>query len=277
MEIKRLSHCTLKEMVKAWNRGFTGYTVPIEMNETAFLHRFVSEDLSPEHSIVAFINNEPVGIIVNGFRIINGKKIVWDGGTGLAPEYRGKGIIKKMMNETLAIYEHQSVDIAMLEAIKENTVAIHLYNNYGYEIVGDLVFLSGNISAGNPFQYKAYRPEQLPYVSFYEEPAVWQCQSHSVKQGEVYVFEQDGEIFGYTVFRRIWDEQGKLVRIILYQLKLVANVPLNYISRMLATMAEGAVPVMAVNFIKESCETQYLMNNGFVITTEQVLMRKIMK
>ena len=46
---------------------------------------------------------------------------------------------------------------------------------------------------------------------------------------------------------------------------------------MLATIAEGTVPVMAVNFMKNSSEAQYLMNNGFVITTEQVLMRKIMK
>ena len=158
MEIKKLSDCTLKEMTKAWNRGVMGYIVPMEMNETAFLHRFVSEGLSPEHSIVAFINNDPIGIIVNGFRIINDKKIVWNGGTGLAPEYRGKGIIKKMMNETLAIYEHQSVDIATLEAIKENTVAIHLYKNHGYDIVDNLVFLSGEIGAGDSFQYKAYPP-----------------------------------------------------------------------------------------------------------------------
>lgn len=93
----------------------------------------------------------------------------------------------------------------------------------------------------------------------------------------MYVFEQDGEVFGYTLFRRIWDEQGKLVRIILYQLKVVGKVPVNYISRMLATIAEETVPVMAINFMKNSSEAQYLMNNGFVITTEQVLMRKIMK
>ena len=166
MEIKKLSDCTLKEMTKAWNRGFTGYIVPMEMNETAFLHRFVSQGLSPEHSIVAFINNDPIGIIVNGFRLINDKKIAWNGGTGLAPEYRGKGVIKKMMNEMLAIYEHQNVDIATLEAINENNVAIHLYKNYGYEIVDDLVFLCGEIGAGGSLQYKAYCPEKLPYVPF---------------------------------------------------------------------------------------------------------------
>lgn len=277
MEIKKLSDCTLQEIVTAWNRGFTGYLVQLEMNETTFVTRLVSEGLSPEHSIVAFVNNEPAGIIVNGFRTIDGKRMAWNGGTGIAPEFRGKGLIKQMMNETMAIYERQGIDIALLEAIKENAVAINLYKNYGYDVSDELVFLSGEMLVGNPLEYKVYRPEQLPYLPFYEEPTVWQCQSQSVKQGEAYVFEQDGAILGYIVFRRVWDEQGTLARVILYQLKLVARTPLECISQMLATIAQRVLPVVGVNLLKSCPETKYLMDNGFIITTEQVLMKKMMK
>ena len=41
MEIKKVSDCTLKGVLKVWNQIFTGYIVPREMNETAFLHHFV--------------------------------------------------------------------------------------------------------------------------------------------------------------------------------------------------------------------------------------------
>ena len=40
------------------------------------------EGLSPRLSVVAFKNNEPVGIVKNGIREIDGKKVAWNCGTG---------------------------------------------------------------------------------------------------------------------------------------------------------------------------------------------------
>ncbi len=143
MIIKKLSQCTLDEALKAWNDGFEGYFVPIQLNAEAFLNRLVGEGLSPNHSIVAFDENRPVGIVLNGFRIVNGKKISWNGGTGVATDYRGKGVSRALMEETLAIYKQENVDIATLEVIKENERAIKLYEKYGYEISDHLLFISG--------------------------------------------------------------------------------------------------------------------------------------
>lgn len=273
MQIKKLTDCTPSEMVRAWNRGFNGYAVNLEMDETMFLNRLVTEELSPEHSIVAFIKDEPVGIIMNGFRMREGQSIAWNGGTAVAPEYRGSGIIHQLMERTMAIYEQEKVEIANLEAIKSNETAIKLYGKYGYTVVENLVFLLGKQKGAKPLEYEVCRPEELITLSGYQERVVWQCQPASIKHGEAYVFKIDEKVVGYSLFRRVWDEAKKLSRVNIYQLKLLAD-NAEYIPRMLAAIGEKDTPVMLVNFIKNDPVTRYLLEQDFTVTAEQVWMEK---
>lgn len=273
MQIKKLTDCTPSEMVRAWNRGFNGYAVNLEMDETMFLNRLVTEELSPEHSIVAFIKDEPVGIIMNGFRVREGQSIAWNGGTAVAPEYRGSGIIHQLMERTMAIYEQEKVEIATLEAIKSNETAIKLYEKYGYTVVENLLFLLGNQKGAKPLEYEVCRPEELISLSGYQERVVWQCQPASIKHGEAYVFKIDEKVVGYSLFRRVWDEAKKLSRVNIYQLKLLAD-NAEYIPRMLAAIGEKDTPVMLVNFIKNDAVTRYLLEQDFTVTAEQVWMEK---
>lgn len=273
MQIKKLTDCTPSEMVRAWNRGFNGYAVNLEMDETMFLNRLVTEELSPEHSIVAFIKDEPVGIIMNGFRMREGQSIAWNGGTAVAPEYRGGGIIHQLMERTMAIYEQEKVEIANLEAIKSNETAIKLYGKYGYTVVENLVFLLGKQKGAKPLEYEVCRPEELITLSGYQERVVWQCQPASIKHGEAYVFKIDEKVVGYSLFRRVWDEAKKLSRVNIYQLKLLAD-NAEYIPRMLAAIGEKDTPVMLVNFIKNDPVTRYLLEKDFTVTAEQVWMEK---
>lgn len=275
MQIKKLTDCTPSEMVRAWNGGFNGYAVNLEMDEMMFLNRLVTEELSPEHSIVAFIKDEPVGIIMNGFRVREGQSIAWNGGTAVAPEYRGSGIIHQLMERTMAIYEQEKVEIATLEAIKSNETAIKLYEKYGYTVVENLVFLLGKQKDAKPLEYEVCRPEELIFLSGYQERVVWQCQPASIKHGEAYVFKIDEKVVGYSLFRRVWDETKKLNRVNIYQLKLLAD-NVEYIPRMLAAIGEKDTPVMLVNFIKNDAVTRYLLEQDFKVTAEQVWMEKRM-
>lgn len=276
MEMKRLTDCTLREMVVAWNRGFNGYAVDLAMDETVFVNRLVTEGLSPHHSIVAFVEGEPVGIIMNGFRKRGGKTIAWNGGTAIAPEYRGSGIIHSLMQETMTIYEQEKVQVATLEAIKSNEKAIKLYEKYGYAVVDELVFLVGKRQDVEPMEYESCRPEQLLFLPNYQERAVWQCQPDSLKYGEAYIFKESERVIGYSLFRKVWDEEGKLIRINVYQLKLTDGGEPHNLFRMLAAFSKGNIPIMMVNFVREQLETRYLLEHGFTVTTEQVWMEKSM-
>lgn len=280
--IKKLTDCTINEAVTAWNKGFEGYFVKLEMTPETFFNRLVNEGLSMNHSIIAFDQENPVGIVLNGFRIVNGKKISWNGGTGVATEYRGKGVSKLLMEEILKIYQEEEAEVATLEAIKENERAIRLYEQFGYQVVDSLVYLSGtpeiHSDSGDGILSRTIRPEQLPALPFYNGNVAWQCQWQSVKSGEAQIyFDHDHNPLGYALFKRVWNQEGNIEKVFLYQLELIQDYEEEAIQAIFTKITDGEnnpVNFITINASMKNVATQYLLNNGFTKTTEQVQMVK---
>ncbi|RKP49954.1 GNAT family N-acetyltransferase [Cohnella endophytica] len=225
---KRLSELTMEETVALWNKGFEGYFVNIELSMEKFLARSVGEGLSLEHSLAAYEEGHPhpVGIVMNGFRVLEGKKVAWNGGTGIAPDYRGKGIGKLLMERNLQLYREQGVDIALLEAILQNERAIKLYQSIGYRVTENLVGMqhTGILDAGQlqptfPHRYAMTRglPPEVRNLPFYRYFSAWQTQWASMKDGESLIISDGNEAVGYALFKRVFGEDGGLATIALYQ------------------------------------------------------------
>lgn len=280
IQIRRLTECTIQEIITAWNKGFEGYFVQLEMTPEMFFNRLVNEGLSLPHSIVAFDDVAPVGIVLNGFRVIDGKKTAWNGGTGIATEYRGKGVSALLMEEILKIYEEEGCEVATLEAIKENERAIRLYARFGYEVTDSLVYLAGTLEGTNNsrVQTESIRPEQLPTYSFYKQNVPWQCQWQSVKSGEAQIyFDGEQNPVGYSLFKRVWNQEGQLEKVFLFQVELMGEVTEETLQPVLSAITEQQthpVSFMTVNASKSNPVIQYLLGRGFKITTEQVQMVK---
>lgn len=275
---KRLKDCPIAQAAQAWNRGFEGYFVQIEMTPELLMQRQMSEGLSLEHSIVAFEGEEPVGIIVTGFRTVGGKKMAWNGGTGIAVSHRSKGLSRLMMEEILGIYAEEKVETAALEAIAENEKAIGLYEKYGYEITDQLAYLSGATSLlqKGSILSESLRPEQLKHLPIYQEDVPWQCQWQSVKQGEAMVFYDESKTqIGYALYRRVWNDDGKLDKVLLFQLHFIEGMEDKISAGIEAvTNEDDTAAIMAVNFSIQSPATKTLLELGFKITTRQVKMEK---
>ncbi|WP_405079770.1 GNAT family N-acetyltransferase [Paenibacillus chitinolyticus] len=139
--IRKLSECTLDQAVQVWNEGFFGYFVDMTTNPGAYMTRQAYEQLSPQHSIVAFDGEQPVGFVLNGIRMAGGGKISWNGGTGIIPAYRGRGVGRKLIEASLDIYREEGVDTATIEAIAGNAPAIALYESVGYVTRDTLLIL----------------------------------------------------------------------------------------------------------------------------------------
>lgn len=280
IQIKRLTECTIQEIITAWNRGFEGYFVKLEMTPELFFNRLVNEGLSLPHSVVAFDGKEPVAIVMNGFREINGKKTAWNGGTGIATDYRGKGISTFLMEEILKIYHEEGCEVATLEAIKENERAIRLYKRFGYEITDSLVYLTGPLEGKNHSTLKAktIRPEQLVNYTFYKQDVPWQCQWQSVKSGEAQIYyDSEQNPLGYAIYKRVWNPEGQLEKVFLFQVELLGELTEENIQAIFAAMTEHLdhpVTYMTVNASQANPVIQYLLNQGFKKTTEQVQMVK---
>ncbi|CAH2712937.1 hypothetical protein BACCIP111895_00070 [Neobacillus rhizosphaerae] len=276
---KKLTECTIQDAIMAWNKGFEDYFVKMEMTPELFFNRLENEGLSLTHSFVAFDQEEPVAIVLNGFRVIKGKKTAWNGGTGIAVNYRGKGVSRLIMEEALKIYSEEGSEVATLEAIKENERAIRLYERFGYQITDSLVYLSGFPEVKEiSILAKSIRPEQLSAFPFYNENVAWQCQWQSVKSGEAQIyFDKDRNPLGYSLFKRVWNQEGQLEKVFLFQFELFCEVTEESIQAVFASISEGErnpVCFITINASLSNPVIQYLMDHGFKKTTEQVQMVK---
>ncbi|WHY69268.1 GNAT family N-acetyltransferase [Neobacillus sp. SuZ13] len=279
INFKKLTECTIQDIITAWNRGFEGYFVKLEMTAEMFFNRLVNEGLSLEHSLVAYDGDKPVAIVLNGFRVIEGKKTSWNGGTGIAPEYRGKGVSRLLMEAALNVYAEEGVEVATLEAIKENERAIRLYQRFGYEITDSLVYLSGKVDLKDtPISHKSIRPEQLHTYHFYKENLPWQCQWQSVKSGEAQIyFDENQNPLGYSLFKRVWNQEGQLEKVLLYQLEIFAELKEGTIKSILSSITranQNPINFMTINSSLSNPVTFRLQDLGFVKTTGQVQMVK---
>lgn len=229
IDIRRLSSCSFDDALRAWNEGFQGYFVDMTLSLDGYLARVQGGGLSPAYSFMAFCEGQPAGFLLNGVRTIGEQRVAWNGGTGVTPEHRGRGVAKALLRATVALYLEQNVSFATLEAISGNESAISLYCQFGYEISDRLIFLQhegalNNLSFADsaPGSYAA-KPVALPItgaLSFYPQLVPWQAQwqSLTLNDGAALVVEDnDGIAVGFALYKKQIDEQGRLANIVLHQ------------------------------------------------------------
>ena len=228
IEIKHLNNCSFQTAVEIWNRGFEGYAVNLTQTLDSLLARIISHGISVTDSLIAFLDNAPVGFLLNGLRTSGDTRIAWNGGTGVVPELRGTGIGKKLVEAAIDLYEERSVDIAMLEALSDNESAIRLYSSCGYKVSDWLTFLRHDdvlrdwITPSTSERYRAVpvAPAAIGKLAFYYKSAPWQAQWESVALagGEsLVVLDAAGVQTGYALFKKRFAPEGNIESIGLFQ------------------------------------------------------------
>jgi predicted GNAT family acetyltransferase len=244
------------------------------------------ENISLEHSLIAFEQNRPVGFLLNSFRLSRDKKIAWNGGTGVAPDMRGKGVGKALVAAAIEVYKSESVDIAFLEAIKGNDSAIALYKNNGYQVFDELTNLQSDrstelMSTPSVYTVEEVQPAVVGALDFYYERSAWQTQWQSLAAtcGEALIVrDRNGSPVAYALFRKKFNEQGKLLSIALCQCELdgerddgnaIVSVVLNKV------FPPGNYRRTTYNFRKPNrLIIDILLDAGFTTYVEQVHMMK---
>lgn len=287
--IKRLSECSLEDVLRAWNEGFEGYSAPVQMDMDSFLARVVSEGLSPSLSIVAYSNDRPIGILLSGIRTISGKKVAWNGGTAVAKDFRHQGIGKLLMEELFTLYENENVEIASLEALYDNEKAISLYKGYGYEVVDELHFLELkdhlnidlSTNEGN-YTVQSSVVSQLEHLPFYKGMNPWQTHWRSAKDAQVVVaIDENLKEVGYAYYRKAFDHKGEHVATVLFQCETdpsradsesIVNFLLKQVFGTFSDNIRRVIPNLPINSSNETYER--LSNLGFKTIAKQVYMMK---
>ena len=117
------------ELAALFTASYAGYVVPFAVD--ANVVRFLTEayDLDRDASRIAMRDGQPVGLVNLGLR---GRE-AWIGGVGVVPSERRRGTGRALMLAVQAEARARGVERVWLEVIVENTQAISLYEQLGYE------------------------------------------------------------------------------------------------------------------------------------------------
>jgi ribosomal protein S18 acetylase RimI-like enzyme len=146
MEIKTLTGISTKEILSVFNASFSDYFIPFHLSEEQLTAKLLADKVSLDLSVGVFEDGKPIAFILHGFDIINGEKIIYNGGTGVVPEKRGLGLTRKMYDFILPILKQKDINTLHLEVITENIQAIKSYENSGYKIERALSCYKGDIT-----------------------------------------------------------------------------------------------------------------------------------
>ncbi|MBP1990084.1 GNAT family N-acetyltransferase [Paenibacillus eucommiae] len=244
IRLGRLHQCTFEQALELKQRGFEGYHDEMRKHYPNFLPAatpapgalnrlldgFGTEGIHPELSIVGYVNDKPVGFVFIAIKTVDGKKLAWNGGTGVFPEYRGYGLAKLMMQEAQRVILEEEVDRAVLEVVAKNKPAITAYEKGGFRIADRIVgmtreealtapfltFSRGNEPEGIRLQYGI--PEDVARLPFYRDKVAWGCMWHYLKSGEsLIVYDAQDKAIAYALFQRSRKADGQLQSVMICQ------------------------------------------------------------
>lgn len=241
IRLGRLHQCTFEQALTLRQRGFEGYHAEMAQYYPDFprpaapapgaldrlLDGFGTEGIRPELSVVGYADDEPVGFVFLALKKVDGKKLAWNGGTGVFPEYRGYGIAKLMMTEAQRVIREQEVDRAFLEVVAKNAHAIAAYEKGGFRIADRIIGMTNENALESPFydgpapdgiSLQFGKPADVAGLPFYRDDAAWGCMWHNMKSGESLIaFDRHGRAAAYALFQRSRGEDGQLRSVMLRQ------------------------------------------------------------
>eukprot|EP01132_Coremiostelium_polycephalum_P003916 gene3916-4889_t len=238
--------CPLIDANTAWNEGFDEEYTRNYMNYTFTLDNMVArlamENYQTKSSVVAYckISNRPIGMIASGIRKLrSGVVVSWNGGTAVVPEFRKKGVGRKLMMAQFDLYKEGNVEIATIEVVLQNEKAYNLYKSVGFiqsdcflnmEYTGEIpidAFCTANGGESTLFRARSCSPQDVGKVEFYPKFVQWQAQWESyVLGGESLLIEDDnGQVVGYCLYKKRYDADLNLSGISLRHCQAIPDHP----------------------------------------------------
>ncbi|MGE8291877.1 MAG: GNAT family N-acetyltransferase, partial [Sphingobacterium sp.] len=89
MKIRQLTQSDIPQLLQTINGAFKDYIVPFQLDIEQLRQKISMEDIQLTWSVAAFAENKLVAFMMHGLREIDRQLVVYNGGTGVLPEFRG--------------------------------------------------------------------------------------------------------------------------------------------------------------------------------------------
>ena len=188
------------------SRAYADYFFHVWLDKTRFDNMCREEDVDLAHSVVALVDEEPVGLGLLSQRGERG----WISGVGVLPLFRRQGVARQMLRWLQEQARALAIRALTLEVLSQNHAGMALYRYLGFVWQRDLLILTleSNISpaAPLPVEISPLAPVALleHYAAFHDVPSPWQRQFETLLkrvdalQGLGY--EEGGRLQGYLLY-----------------------------------------------------------------------------
>jgi len=119
------------------NQAYADYYLPIWLDEPRILRMYREADVALPYSVVAVIDQEPVGLALFSLRGEQG----WISGVGVLPSFRRQGVARRMLGYLQDQARRLGLRRVLLEVLIQNEAGLALYQSMGFKLGRDLIAL----------------------------------------------------------------------------------------------------------------------------------------
>lgn len=205
MEIRTLENVPPVDLLRSFNRAFADYLTPIQLTESSLRQKMIAEGVDLRYSGGAFQAGQLVGFVLHGVR---GEE-VYNGGTGIWPEFRGRRLTQRIYDHLLPVLRDAGFRQCWLEVITKNEPALKAYRRVGFEKVREVVcFQAGAMAARSDWpegveirRNKGIDLSLLP--AWWNARPTWQHDHQAMRRArdfmQWYSLEHQGEMLAYAM------------------------------------------------------------------------------
>jgi ribosomal protein S18 acetylase RimI-like enzyme len=266
MEFRNLADLNITDLLSVFNLSFSDYVVPFHLTLEQLKSKINAEKIDMNLSVGAFQSDQIVGFILQAEKVEDGKRMIYNAGTGVIPDYRGQGLVRKMYDYIIPMLRDRKTDILALEVIEGNEPAIRAYTNLGFKISRKLLCFKGTIKASE--KYAEIQIQQMNttqwgiFKSFWDIEPSWQSSVIVLDQMRndlviLGAYEMD-KLAGYAIFN---PATGKVYQVAVDKKQRRKGVGAK-LFKVIGEMSEGSVTV--INNVDDSSEntSQFLTRMG---------------
>jgi GNAT superfamily N-acetyltransferase len=133
-QYRSLNGVSLQQLSDCFNLAFSDYEQSIHFTVESLNYYLTASAVDLSLSFGAFCNGQMVGFILNAKGIYENKNVVFDAGTGIVPDHRGKKVFSSLFQYTCQQLQLQGITKYYLEVLQSNHNAVDIYSKKGFQI-----------------------------------------------------------------------------------------------------------------------------------------------
>lgn len=197
-QYKTLENSSYEQLAECFCLAFSDYYFPMALFPEQLRGVLEQSGVDLALSYGAFMEGRLVGFIFNSSSLYCGQRVVFDAGTAVIPEHRGKGVFHQMFQIMERQLIQAKVEAYYLEVLKQNERAIQLYQKHGFAVDREYVVLQSGEGTAQDIQFPGKECEfsQFDFSAVSNCVTVKPCYEHSTG-----VLQKNPHLYGVRYIR----------------------------------------------------------------------------